>query len=86
MTVSVILKTLNEEARIGAAIESVLAALDGIGGEVIVADGGSRDRTLSIATGYPVRVVQLEPAIRPSWGPMPQLGRMAGSSWTTRTG
>lgn len=74
MTVSVILKTLNEEARIGAAIESVLAALEGIGGEVIVADGGSRDRTLAIATSYPVQVVQLEPSIRPSCGIGPQLG------------
>jgi len=74
MAVSVILKTLNEEARIGAAIESVLTALDGIGGEIIVADGGSRDRTLAIAAAYPVRVVQLEPAIRPSCGIGPQLG------------
>lgn len=74
MAVSVILKTLNEEARIGAAIESVLAALEGIGGEVIVADGGSRDRTLAIAATYPVRVVQLEPTIRPSCGIGPQLG------------
>jgi len=74
MTVSVILKTLNEEARIGATIESVLAALDGIGGEVIVADGGSRDRTLAIAARYPVQVVQLEPGIRPSCGIGPQLG------------
>lgn len=74
MTVSVILKTLNEEARVGAAIESVLTALEGIGGEIIVADGGSRDRTLAIAARYPVRVVQLEPAIRPSCGIGPQLG------------
>lgn len=74
MTVSVILKTLNEEARVGAAIESVLTAFEGIGGEVIVADGGSRDRTLAIAARYPVRVVQLEPAIRPSCGIGPQLG------------
>lgn len=74
MTVSVILKTLNEEARIGAAIESVLAALNGIGGEVIVADGGSRDRTLAIASSYPIQVVQLEPSIRPSCGIGPQLG------------
>ncbi|WP_199085342.1 glycosyltransferase [Bosea sp. ASV33] len=74
MTVSVILKTLNEEERIGAAIESVLAALDGIGGEVIVADGGSRDRTLAIAAGYPIRVVQLDAATAPSCGIGPQLG------------
>ncbi|MCA6125694.1 glycosyltransferase family 2 protein [Bradyrhizobium sp. WSM 1704] len=74
MAVSVILKTLNEEARIGAAIESVLTALEGIGGEIIVADGGSRDRTLAVAANYPVRVVQLVPAIPPSCGIGPQLG------------
>src|SRR5882757_5844068 len=74
MAVSVILKTLNEEARIGPAIESVLAALETIGGEVIVADGGSRDGTLAVAANYPVRVVQLLPAIRPSCGIGPQLG------------
>jgi glycosyltransferase involved in cell wall biosynthesis len=74
MAVTVILKTLNEEARIGAAIESVLAAFEGIGGEVIVADGGSRDATLAVAANYPVRAVQLEPAIRPSCGIGPQLG------------
>jgi len=74
MTVSVILKTLNEEERIGPAIESVLTALNGIGGEVVVADGGSRDRTLAIAANYSVRVVQLKPAIRPSCGIGPQLG------------
>uniref|UniRef100_A0A9E8CLP0 Glycosyltransferase family 2 protein n=1 Tax=Bosea sp. NBC_00436 TaxID=2969620 RepID=A0A9E8CLP0_9HYPH len=74
MTVSVILKALNEEARIGAAIESVLAALHGIGGEVIVADGGSRDRTLAIAATHPVRVVQLDAATAPSCGIGPQLG------------
>ncbi|MGX1740471.1 glycosyltransferase family 2 protein [Bosea sp. NPDC055353] len=74
MTVSVIVKTLNEEARIGAAIESVVSALDGIGGEIIVADGGSRDRTLAIAADYPVRIVQLDPATAPSCGSGPQLG------------
>jgi len=74
MSVSVILKTLNEAARIGPAVESVLAALDGIGGEVIVADGGSRDGTLAVAANYPVRVVQLVPAISPSCGIGPQLG------------
>ena len=74
MTVSVILKALNEEARIGAAIESVQAALEGIGGEIIVADGGSRDRTLAIAATYPIRIVQLAATIAPSCGIGPQLG------------
>src|ERR1700761_1311670 len=74
MTVTVIVKALNEEARIGAAIESVLAALAGIGGEIIVADGGSRDRTLSVLANYPVRIVQLAPGIRPNCGIGPQLG------------
>ncbi|WP_038366455.1 glycosyltransferase [Bosea sp. UNC402CLCol] len=74
MAVSVILKTLNEEQRIGAAIESVLAVTASIGGEVIVADGGSRDRTIAIATTYPIRVVQLEAATSPSCGIGPQLG------------
>lgn len=74
MTVSVILKTLNEEARIGAAIESVMAALAGIGGEIIVADGGSHDRTLAVAAAYPVRIVQLAATTPPSCGLGPQLG------------
>lgn len=74
MAVSVVLKALNEEVRIGPAVESVLAALEGIGGEVIVADGGSRDRTLAVAANYPIRVVQLEPVIPPSCGIGPQLG------------
>lgn len=74
MTVSVILKTLNEEARIGAALESVLTALDGLGGEVIVADSGSTDRTVEIASGYAVRVVQLDAGVPPSCGIGPQLG------------
>lgn len=74
MTVSVILKALNEEARIGGALASVVAALDGIGGEIILADGGSRDGTVGVASAFPVRVVQLDPAVRPSCGIGPQLG------------
>jgi glycosyltransferase involved in cell wall biosynthesis len=58
-TVSIIIKALNEERRIALAIESALAALSGIDGEVILADGGSTDRTLEIARGYPIVIVQL---------------------------
>ena len=74
MTVSVIIKTLNEEAKIAATIESALAALGPVGGEVIVADSGSRDRTVEIALGYGVVVAQIAPPALPSCGIGPQLG------------
>ncbi|MFC3691669.1 glycosyltransferase family 2 protein [Chenggangzhangella methanolivorans] len=75
MSVSVIMKTLNEEKRIAAAIESALEALQAVGGgEVIVADSGSRDRTVEIASGYDAKVVQIVAPARPSCGLGPQLG------------
>lgn len=74
VTVSVIIKTLNEESKIAATIESALAALEAVGGEVIVADSGSRDRTVEIASAYPVVIAQIEPPARPSCGLGPQLG------------
>ncbi len=74
MTVSVIVKTLNEEAKIAATVESALEAIAGIGGEVVVADSGSRDRTLAIAAGYPVTIARIEPPALPSCGIGPQLG------------
>lgn len=74
MAVSVIIKTLNEEKRIAATIESALAALGTVGGEVIVADSGSSDRTIEIASRYPVVIVQISPPARPSCGIGPQLG------------
>lgn len=58
-TVSVIIKALNEERHIASAIESALGALAGIDGEVILADGGSTDRTIEIAQKYPIVIVQL---------------------------
>lgn len=59
--VSIIIKALNEEAKIARAIESSLAAVDELGGdgEVILADSLSTDATVSIAQRYPVRIVQL---------------------------
>lgn len=72
MSVSVLIKTLNEQERIGATIESVLAAI-GPQDEVIVADSGSRDGTLEIASRYRIKVVQIAPQEAPSCGLGPQL-------------
>lgn len=74
MAISVIIKTLNEEKRIAATIESALAALGETGGEVIIADSGSSDRTVEIASQYPVVIAQISPPARPSCGIGPQLG------------
>jgi glycosyltransferase involved in cell wall biosynthesis len=73
-TVSIIIKALNEEVHIAAAIESAFAALAGIDGEIILADGGSRDRTIEIAQRYPIRIVQLIKAEDRSCGSGAQLG------------
>lgn len=59
ITVSVVIKALNEEEKIGLAIESALRALSNIGGEVILADSHSIDRTVEIASRYPVKIVKL---------------------------
>mgnify|MGYP003577694008 CR=1 FL=1 len=57
--VTVVIKALNEEARIGLAIESALRAVQHLGGEVVLADSCSTDRTVEIASAYPIRIVQL---------------------------
>jgi rSAM/selenodomain-associated transferase 2 len=57
LRVSVVIAALNEEARIGAAIDSALAAG---AAEVIVADGESDDRTAAIARERGARVVACE--------------------------
>ena len=73
--VSVVIKALNEEAHIAAAIESALAAVDEAGGgEVVLADSCSSDRTVEIASAYPVRIVQLAQARERCCGAGPQLG------------
>ena len=73
-TVSIIIKALNEEQHIAKAIESSLAALGDIGGEVILADAGSADRTVEIARRYPVVIVQLNRIEDRSCGSGAQLG------------
>ncbi len=65
MKITVGIKALNEERHIADALRSALAAVAPFDGEVVLADSGSTDRTLDIARGFPVRVVQLaDPAER----------------------
>jgi glycosyltransferase involved in cell wall biosynthesis len=73
-TISIIIKALNEERHIAAAIESAIAALAEIDGEIIVADGGSTDRTVEIARRYPVVIVRLNRTEDRSCGSGAQLG------------
>ncbi|MBH2020584.1 glycosyltransferase family 2 protein [Polaromonas sp.] len=72
--VSIVIKALNEEKRITAAIESALAAVQAVGGEVVLADSCSTDRTVALALDYPIRIVQLARADERCCGAGPQLG------------
>jgi glycosyltransferase involved in cell wall biosynthesis len=74
MIVSVVIKALNEEKNICAAIETSLAAVARVGGEVVLADSCSSDLTVELASQYPVRVVQLAHANERCCGIGPQLG------------
>lgn len=73
---SVIIKTLNEEKKIGTCIESVLNALKEIKNpsEIIIADSLSSDKTVEVAAGYPVKIVQFENAEDRGCGAGVQLG------------
>lgn len=72
--VSIIIKAFNEEKNICAAIESSLAAVAEVGGEVILADSNSTDRTVELASRYPIRIVQLVHSHERCCGAGPQLG------------
>jgi glycosyltransferase involved in cell wall biosynthesis len=73
-SVSVIIKAFNEQRHIATAVESALAALADLDGEVILADGASTDRTIAIAQNYPIRIVRLDDAADRSCGAGAQLG------------
>lgn len=57
--VSVVIKALNEEKNIAATIESALKAVAAVGGEVILADSYSTDKTVEIASAYPIKIIRL---------------------------
>jgi glycosyltransferase involved in cell wall biosynthesis len=70
----VVIKAFNEEERICAAIESALRAVASVGGEVVLADCASTDRTVERAQAYPIRIVQLSHPEERRCGVGPQLG------------
>ncbi len=72
--VSVIIKAFNEEAHIEASIRSALRGISNLGGEVILADSGSTDRTIEIARHFPITIVQLAEPRERCCGIGPQLG------------
>lgn len=72
--VSVVIKAFNEEKKISATIESALRAVRCVGGEVILADSCSTDKTVELAMPYPIRIVQLVHASERCCGVGPQLG------------
>ncbi|MBB4857246.1 glycosyltransferase involved in cell wall biosynthesis [Novosphingobium chloroacetimidivorans] len=73
VTVTIGIKALNEEAHIAKCLASACAAAEPFGGEVILADSGSSDRTVEIAQGFPVRIVQLSDPAQRSCGTGAQL-------------
>lgn len=61
--ISVVIPTLDNEAVLGEALSALVpAAVEGLVREVIVADGGSSDRTADIADGAGAEIVRSEPS------------------------
>jgi len=56
VTISVVLITQNEEANLGRTLESVLPLVIDGGGEIIIVDSGSTDRTLEIGRSYGTKI------------------------------
>jgi glycosyltransferase involved in cell wall biosynthesis len=73
-TLSIIIKTLNEEKNIEKCLDSVLIATKNIKTEIILVDSLSTDKTLDKARQYQIKIVQLENANDRSCGIGPQLG------------
>ncbi|RPH34855.1 glycosyltransferase [bacterium] len=61
MDLSIVIICRNEEAAIGACIESLLEETSGIEREIILVDSASTDRTVEIAKKYPVAIVCIDP-------------------------
>ena len=80
MKLTIGIKALNEEAHIADALESALKVAALYDGEVVLADSGSTDRTIEIASTYPVRIVQLADPAEKSCGTGAQLAFQGSDS------
>jgi glycosyltransferase involved in cell wall biosynthesis len=80
MRVTVGVKAFNEECHVGNALASALQAVRMVGGEVVLADSGSDDRTVQIAAEFPVKIVQLANARDRCCGAGAQLAFQQASS------
>lgn len=58
--ISIVIRCLNEEAHIKRLLEGILAQ-NRKDFEIVIVDSGSTDKTLSIARGYPVNIVHIQP-------------------------
>lgn len=72
--VSILIKALNEEARIAHCLDAAVREAQLVDGEVILVDSLSTDRTVEIARSYPIRIVQFSFPEDRSCGAAVQLG------------
>lgn len=71
------IKALNEEEKIAACLAGAVEAAAPFGGEVVLADSGSTDRTVEIARGFPVRIVRFADTAERCCGAAAQLAFQA---------
>lgn len=72
--VSILIKALNEEAKIARCLDAAVREISEVGGEVILVDSLSDDRTVDIAREFPVRIVQFANIADRGCGAAVQLG------------
>jgi glycosyltransferase involved in cell wall biosynthesis len=72
--VTILIKALNEEARIAACLEAAVREARSVGGDVLLVDSLSTDRTVDIAREFPVRIVQFSNKEDCGCGAATQLG------------
>ena len=65
---------VSQAYNIARTVESCLAALEGIDGEVILADSLSEDATVEVARQYPIKIMQLVNKYDRGCGAAAQLG------------